>query len=70
MDNQETSQSCGIQPHDHSSTGRNLMLVGRRYETIKNGIGIAIGSKEIRVFKCKICTFETMEMGPDLSVSF
>ncbi len=55
-----------IRPHDHSSTGGNLMPVGTRHETVKDGLGLVIGYKKAETFQCKICGRSVEVINPNI----
>jgi hypothetical protein len=53
------------QAHDHSPTGRNLILIGIKHRSISDGIGLVIGFKKVRIFKYMICLREIEEVSEE-----
>lgn len=66
MSDHEVSQSCDILPHDHSTIGSNLRLVGVRHEPVTDGIGLIVGFRKVRTFQCSICGKSIEEVDPEI----
>jgi hypothetical protein len=65
MNNRIPQSGKTTQAHDHSPSGRNLTLIGVEHRLIKDGVGLVVGFKKVRIFKCRICFMKIEEVGKE-----
>ncbi len=66
MSDQKIFQSCETLPHGHSTTDGNLMLWGTKTENVKDALGMVIGFRKTKVYKCRVCTREIEKVDQEI----